>query len=111
MRKMIVFVCLCILPLSAICSNLEEGWSSAPAGNISPFSSSENKVLIQEKRALFDEGNDDPLRAKPGGGTGQKEEEMPVSDALWILAGLAVSYGIVRRKSKKSDLHSILFER
>ena len=37
----------------------------------------------------------------PEGGEGQK---IPLTEGLWILIGLAMSYGIVRRKQKEKDV-------
>ena len=96
--KVMVLTGFCMLSIflaSANFSNPDEGWKS---------STGEKTILdqVQADRKPF--GEDDApqaqLRAAPGGGTGQKEE-VPVGEGIWAIAGLAIVYGVVRRKSKK----------
>ena len=40
----------------------------------------------------------------PGGGNGDaNREELPASNGFWIMVGLALSYGIVCRRKRKTD--------
>jgi len=48
------------------------------------------------ERAPFEDAQG-PLFGPPPGG-GDPNHELPVSGGLWILAGLAGAYGVVRRK-------------
>jgi len=112
-RNAMVFICLCglsiLLPTSANFSNPDEGWKSSRVEknnaaifkekNLSP--SGESQIWHQENQSPF--GTEDPpmLRAKPGDGTGQKEEPVPVNTEIWIIAGLAIIYGIICRKYRR----------
>ena len=106
LRKAILLTGFCILSVfwvSANFSNPDEDWKSSPA-DISTISSTEKMISDQAEHTPF--GEDDTsqslLRAAPpgGGGTGQKEET-PVGEGIWLIAGLAVIYGVTRRKSNK----------
>jgi len=103
LRKVIVltgFYSLFIFPASsANLSNPDEGWIS---------SSGEKTVLDQAQADRKPFGEDDApqaqLRAAPGGGGTPQKNEVPVSEGIWVIAGLAIAYGVVRRKSKKDTL-------
>ena len=107
LKKVIVltgFCCLFILPVSANTSNSEEGWNNPSADMSTVSSTSEKTVLAQTHSELkpFEEAeasHSQLLRAAPGGGTGQKEE-VPVSEGIWAIIGLAIAYGVARRNRK-----------
>ena len=106
LRKVIVltgFYSLFIFPASsANFSNSDENM------NTSIVSTGEKTILdqVQADRKPF--GEDDApqaqLRAAPGGGGTPQKNEVPVSEGIWVIAGLAIAYGVVRRKSKKDTL-------
>ena len=104
LRKAMLFAgfwSLSIFMASASFSNPDEDMST-----ISP--TSEKTILEQtqaDRKPFGEDGTpQSQLRAAPGGdGTGQKEE-VPVSEGIWLIIGLAIAYGVACRKSDKDTL-------
>ena len=96
-------------PALADFSNPGEAWGSSPAevNNSAVFknisASSEGRTIWNQGSITPLGGEDSPLlRAKPGGGTGQKEE-VPAQGGIWILTGMVVVYGITLRNRRRTD--------
>jgi len=110
LRNALVFICLCgifILPTSANVYDSYQNWHSSPAGinNSSGFQDINSPSGIWNQEYLNPFGGE--LRAKPGDGTGQKEEPyaiVPVSGGIWIILGLSLAYGIFCKKRRERNL-------
>ena len=106
-KAIIIFMCLCglsILPAPANLSSPYEGWKNSPIetndGTVFKAPSGERTIWNQEDGIKPFGTEDYPLlRAKPGEGTGQKEGS--ISDGMWIIALLSITYGIVHRRHRK----------
>jgi len=83
---MIIFAAVAAVPVKA------QGLAILPSEDTS------TKKVIKDisERAPFEDAQG-PLFAPPPGG-GDPNHELPVSGGLWILAGFAGAYGVVRKK-------------
>ena len=52
---------------------------------------------------LFTDSRPPAYAPPPEGGDGQKLG--PISEGLWVLIGLAMTYGIIRRKQRVKDMY------
>jgi len=106
LRKVIVLTGFCSLFIfpasSANFSNPDEGWKS---------STGEKTIFDQTQSDRKPFGEDDApqaqLRAAPGsngGGPTGIKNVVPVGEGIWVIVGLAIAYGVARRKSKKDTL-------
>jgi len=100
LRKVMVLTVFCSLSIflaSANFSNPDEGWKSSPA---------DEKTVLEQTQERKPFGEDTApqamLRADPGG-NGDKEVPLPVGEGIWAIIGLAIAYGVVRRKKFKKD--------
>ena len=88
LRNAITIVCVCVL-------------FALPA-SVNAQLTQESPIFKENMpRQPFDSGEapGGPLRANPGG-DGQKQET-PILEGLWLLTGLAMSYGIFCRRRRK----------
>ena len=107
LRNALVFICLCgifILPASANVYDPYQNWNMPSTG----INNSTGFQDINSPSGIWNQENLNPfgveLRARPGEGTGQKEEPyaiIPVSGGIWIIAGLSIAYGIFCKKRRK----------
>ena len=112
LRKAMVFMCLCVLFLlsaSTSFSNPDEGWKSPRMEKNNTAIFKENNSPPSSASSIWNQGGLNPfgnepspiLRAKPGDGTGQKEEPLAVSTGIWIIVALSVIYGVICRKRRR----------
>ena len=97
------FCILSIFLASANFSNPDVGWKSSPSEISTVSPTSQNTILNQGERKPFG-GDDAPLsilRANPGG-DGQKQ--VPTGEGILAIIGLAIAYGVARKKSKNDAL-------
>ena len=102
----ICFYGLSILPASANFSNPSGGWENSPIetndGAVFKSPCGEKTIWDQEGGIKPFGTEDSPmLRAKPGTGTGQKE--VSINDGTWLILGLAIAYGVINRKRRRTD--------
>ena len=104
-RKTTVVASFFSLFLFAASANLA-GPEGGLQGGVSAIAPTREKTILEQTQAdrqPFGEDNAQSslLRAAPGGGGNGQKQEVPVSEGICALIGLAVVYGIARRKSKK----------
>ena len=102
-RKAMAFAGFCSLSIFLASANLTN--PDPDLQDLSRFSPTHEKTILdqaQADRKPF--GEDDtpgsPLRASPGG-NGQKQDPVPIGEGIWAIIGLAITYGVARRKLEK----------
>ena len=100
--------CLPIFSASAGLSGQSDGWGGDNSGGIFGDGSAPAQPPRSTESSFnpFASDPSGPLRAKPGDGTGQKEE-VPVQSGLWAMIGLAMAYGVFRRKGGGKENMSV----